>query len=204
MRGRASLDTYFSAHPDSLEHFFQFPLEYQGRTHVWTSAPGIFQHRGLDVGTALLLDCAAEIPGQRILDLGCGHGPLGLLHLLRRPGARAWLVDRNARACEAARRNRDRLGASALVVHGDGASCLPDAGFDLVLTNPPIRAGLGVLRLFWRDAARVLLPGGNLVFVGRPRQGGRRLAELAAEQLGGAPERLGRRKGYEVFRVGRC
>ncbi len=72
---------------------------------------------------------------------------------------------------------------------------------DLVLTNPPIRAGLPVVRRLLADAARVLVPGGRLLFVGRPKQGGRRLAEIAAASMGSPAEKLLRHKGYEVFEL---
>lgn len=196
------MDTYFSSRPSSSEELLHFHLEYQGERFPWISAAGVFQRRGLDVGTRLLLDCAVEVPGEHVLDLGCGHGPLGLLDLRRRPGARGCLVDVNERACRVSRLNARSLDLPVQVVQADVATCLRSGSFDLVLTNPPIRAGLAVLDRFWQESARVLVPGGSLVFVGRPKQGGRRLAARAAEALGVEhAEKLGRNKGFEVFRV---
>lgn len=197
------MSSYFSREDEVPDEVLHFTLEFEGEGLPWVSARGVFQSRDLDPGTALLLRCAREEPGTRILDLGCGHGPLGLLDLRARgPGARAWLSDVNPRACRASEANRSRLALPALVVRADGLTAFAPGSFDLILTNPPIRTGLETLRRLFAEAAPALAPGGVMLLVTRPKQGGRRLALLAAEALGGPePDKLGRKKGYEVFRV---
>ena len=76
---------------------------------------------------------------QRILDLCCGCGCLGLLAALQFPTAEVVLVDADPRAAELARRNAVALGLAertevACADLFDGAS---SGGFDLILCNPP-------------------------------------------------------------------
>ena len=131
----------------------------------------------------------------RILDLGTGSGAIlcALLHEL--PAARGWAVDRSAPACLVARGNLAACGLASrsLVLQGDWAEALPDAGFDIVVSNPPYIAteaiaglerdvreydpwsaldggadGLAAYRILAADVPRLLVPGGLAAFeVGR-------------------------------------
>ncbi len=137
-----------------------------------TVPPGVFSHGELDAGTAVLLaHMAEESPAERVLDLGCGAGYLGLHALRRWPVTQAWFVDADARAVAATRRNLMalRLGERATVVWWDVAEPLPAAGFDLVLCNPPCHAGKAndhtTAQAMFRHALAGLAPAGRLLVV---------------------------------------
>ena len=78
-------------------------------------------------------------PPERILDLCCGCGALGIAAALQFPDARVTLSDVDARAVDCARRNIARFGLSGRVEAR--VSMLFDAlepcTYDLVLANPP-------------------------------------------------------------------
>jgi ubiquinone/menaquinone biosynthesis C-methylase UbiE len=109
-----------------------------------------------------VLDLAGDVVGRRILDVGCGAGPV--LAALRDRGAVVTGVDPSIKMLELA---RQRLGEGA-VLHraGLGGDPLPfpDGAFDdaivcLVLHYPEDwSAALAELR-------RVLVPGGRLIVV---------------------------------------
>ena len=134
-----------------------------GETLAWTSWPGLFAHGRLDVGTAILLEHLPDPSGARVLDFGCGVGVIG--EILRRRGALTLdLVDRDALAVHAARRNV----VGARVHCSDG---LPAGGerWDLVVSNPPIHEGAdadwSVLEGLARDLPGRLHPGGRVLLV---------------------------------------
>ena len=137
------------------------------------AAPGVFSAKRLDPGTEMLLEALGrhDTEPQRILDLGCGIGPLGLAALLRWPRAQATLVDADARAVASAARNAERIGASdrCTVVWWDAAEPAPAERCDLVLLNPPFHAGkavdLGPARAMFAHAAGALAPGGTALIV---------------------------------------
>jgi 16S rRNA (guanine1207-N2)-methyltransferase len=76
------------------------------------SLPGVFCHRRPDAGGLALAEVAARDlkPGQRVLDMGCGCGLVGILLARSQPDVRVTFVDSHARALAATRRNLEALG----------------------------------------------------------------------------------------------
>jgi release factor glutamine methyltransferase len=74
----------------------------------------------------------------RVLDLGTGSGAILCAILRSVPGAYGLGVDLSAPACAIARKNLDRCGLAdrSSILCGDWAEAV-DAGFDLVVSNPP-------------------------------------------------------------------
>lgn len=130
-------------------------------TAFW-SQPGVFSWDRLDPGSAML---AAHVPllKGRGADLGCGIGLLALQVLVSRDVTRLDLVDIDARAIAAARRN---VGDERAHFHWAdvAAGGLALAGLDFVVMNPPFHhAGTEDKSLgaaFVRRAAQLLRPGG--------------------------------------------
>jgi tRNA1Val (adenine37-N6)-methyltransferase len=90
----------------------------------------------------LLADFAARLPGQRIVDLGCGSGVVGFVLAARRPTARVIGVEIQPALCEAARRGvrLNGLADRVAVVEGDlrrADELWPAGSFDLAVCNPP-------------------------------------------------------------------
>ena len=84
-------------------------------------------------------------PAPRALDVGTGSGCIAVTLKRRRPDAAIWAMDVSAEALGVARQNALRLLGDAEGIRwvlgdvSDPAACavLPDAGFDLIVSNPP-------------------------------------------------------------------
>lgn len=179
------------------------------------SASHTFSKTRLDPGTALLTRCVVrdlEEAGSRplrILDLGAGYGPLGLALAARYPDAQVDLVEINGRAAALAEANARALDLSRVTVFAQDAGRFavgPD-GYDLVVTNPPIRAGRAVYAPWLLEAGR-FLPGrsaqsgatvGRFYLVARTSQGARTLEGLLRQALPDACT-VARESGYRVIR----
>lgn len=110
-----------------------------GRDIVVETAGGTFSPEHLDLGTRVLLDTVAPAEG-RILDVGCGWGPIALDAALDNPTAEVWAIDINQRSLELTRRNAERHGLTN--VHVATPDAVPaDLTFDAIWSNPPIRVG---------------------------------------------------------------
>lgn len=106
-----------------------------------TTDRGVFSRRGLDPGTAVLIENAPPPPKSgTFLDLGCGSGALAITLATYSPQATVWAVDVNERAISLTRRNAISNHCSNVYAVGP-EGIPPDTTFDLIWTNPPIRIG---------------------------------------------------------------
>ncbi|GHF37835.1 methyltransferase [Seohaeicola zhoushanensis] len=113
------------------------------RGRMWLYQPKSGYRSGLD--PVLLAAAAPVLPGQSVLDLGCGVGAAALCLLARVPGARAVGLEIQPAYHELALRNAAENGVDFRPVLGDvadGARALQGENFDHVIANPPYyRAG---------------------------------------------------------------
>ena len=192
---------YYTQNPDVEHDLRQVIFEVLGLRLNCTTDAGVFSRDGLDMGTRILLEALPELHG-RILDLGCGWGPVGTALGKRYPGAQIVLTDVNSRATELAARNLAANGVTnAAVVQGDGFAAV-EGDFDAIVLNPPIRAGKAVIYALFAEAANHLRSDGALYIVIRKQQG----AESAQKHLSSIyadVERIAREKGYWVLRCAR-
>ncbi|MCO4773477.1 MAG: methyltransferase [Deltaproteobacteria bacterium] len=140
--------------------------------------PGVFGEDRCDPGTALLLEEVPRLDGApRIVDLGCGAGPLGLVAGARSLGASLLFRDASHAAVASARDGWEDAfpGREASFEVGDAMDGVEAASCDLVLCNPPFHQGTEVTRRvaahMFAGSARALRDGGRLLVVGNQHLG---------------------------------
>lgn len=197
---------YFTPTPAVPSRRREIQARLRGRIWTFRTDRGVFSQAGIDRGTRLLIETMRIGPGDHVLDLGCGYGPIGLVAAHLAPQGRVVLVDVNERAVELAAENLRRLGYRHVEVYrGDGIEPVRDRRFDVVVMNPPVRAGRAVLRRLLQESGEVLRPGGRLYLVARTAQGAKTLAGEAERAVGPVREveRAGGYRVYEAVREGR-
>ncbi|WP_058300186.1 class I SAM-dependent methyltransferase [Gorillibacterium timonense] len=144
----------------------------RGIEFTFVTDAGVFSKGGVDYGSKALIRCM-EIPdGARVLDVGCGYGPIGLTAATLSPSSTVTMLDVNERAVELSRENARMNGiGNTEVFVSDGVTAVKGRSFDCVLTNPPIRAGKEVVHRIFEEAAECLVPGGKLWVVIQKKQG---------------------------------
>ncbi len=195
----ADLEHYFSAEPKVASQEREVRFSVLGREYRCTTDTGVFGKAGLDEGTRLLIEHAAAWPGARVLDLGAGWGPVGVV-IGQRYEAEVWAVESNARAAALCERNLERWGVHHRVVLGDGLEPITGERFDLILLNPPIRAGKKVYYPWLEGSRQHLRPGGSLWVVVRTNQGARSLREELTRHFAKV-EDMAFDRGYRVYRA---
>ena len=165
-------------------------------------AEDLFSSFDIDVGTRLLLRTLAESDparaSERILDVGCGYGPIGLMLKAWRPDRLVHLVDRDAVAVEFSRWNASTNGLADVDTYPSlGFDDVSGGPFDLITSNVPAKAGAPAITALLLDARHFLAPGGLVAVVVIDR-----IAELTASVLSSAgveatePRRA---RGYTCF-----
>ena len=141
---------------------------------------GQFGVREADIGSPL-----GNVEGKDILDLGCGTGYFSAW--LARRGARPVGVDPTPAQLATARRMQQETGLEFPLVEGIAEQVpLPDGSFDLIFSE--YGASLWADPVLWiPEAARLLRPGGRLVFLTNSV-----LVYLCSPDLGNVSETLQR------------
>ncbi len=192
-------DHYFTERPRSATAPTQRRFLYRGEILHFEVDRGVFSSHGLDPGTALLIEALAPGPAQRVLDLGCGWGAVGIAAARAAPRGHVVLTDVNRRAVHLARKNlrRNRI-QNAEVRTGPLFDPVPDERFDWIATNPPYHVGRETILRLLEEAPRHLEPEGTLLVVGKGSHGILYYQAWLSEHFPGTVEVLGRGSGYRV------
>jgi 16S rRNA G1207 methylase RsmC len=198
--GPVSADHYFSAEPTAAARPTEVGFTVGGRDYRLTAASGVFSAGRLDPGTAVLLRKAPRPAGGRLLDLGCGYGPIACVLATEAPAATVHAVDVNARARELTTRNAASLGLPITVCAPDD---VPDGMvFDQIWSNPPTHVGKAGLHALLDRWLPRLAPDGVAWLVINRHLGGDSLHGWLVEQ-GWQVTRTASQKGFRVLRVTR-
>ncbi|MGP8158538.1 MAG: class I SAM-dependent methyltransferase [Thermoplasmata archaeon] len=193
-------EQYFAEQPRARSDRTERRFLYQGELLTFVVDTGIFASHGLDPGTALLIENLTLRRTDRVLDLGCGWGAVGVAAAKSARDGRVVLTDVNRRAARLARQNVERNGVRNAEVRV-GSLFTPVAGetFDVIATNPPFHAGRPLVLRILSEAPDHLAPDGRLVLVGKGSQGIRFYQDWLEAHWPGSVTVLGRGSGYRVL-----
>lgn len=159
---------------------------------------GVFSKKGLDFGSRTLIDTllTCNIKGD-VLDVGCGYGVIGIV-ISSFFDAKIDMVDVNKRAIHLAKMNIKENGVKNIAAFESFCYQNINKKYDIIITNPPIRAGKKVVYEILFDAKQHLKENGVLYFVMNKDQGAKStmkdLSEIASVEV------LTKNKGFFVIK----
>lgn len=186
-----------SGYLKQIRQDIEFDTELLGQPFHFTTTWGLFSPRGIDAGSAMLLQYLEIREDDRALDLGCGYGPLGLTIARLAPRGHCTLVDKDFVAIEYARKNARQNAISNVDIYlSDGCKHLQDERFSLVVTNLPAKTSKEHYYLFFHDAFERLQPGGRIYVV--VISGLRKFIARAFSEVFGNHTKIKQGKNYTV------
>lgn len=194
-----------------MSHYFETPTGPERRRTVtmrfwetdWSfvTAAGVFSAERLDPGTAVLLrETAPRSTSERILDLGCGYGVLAVALASACPQAQVDAVDVNPRALQLVADNAAAHGVADRVAALTPEQADPQARYQEIWSNPPIRIGKAALHELLLTWLPRLAPQGVARLVVSKNLGADSLQEWLIDQ-GYDCQRYASAKGFRLFTV---
>jgi len=190
---------YFTSRPSSRPKYGLIRTYLRGRQFEFLTASSVFSRRRVDLGTRLLVESMILPEEGYVLDMGCGYGVVGIVAAKLNPALRVIMVDVNERAVKLASRNiiLNRV-ANAEARFGHLYEPVEGVSFNCILSNPPISAGLSMVKSIISEAPKHMVRGATLQMVVKSKIGKERLQRIFEENFGNVSV-LARGSGYRVL-----
>lgn len=175
-----------------------FTYTYHGRDYTFHSDAGVFSKHFIDYGTQVLLAAIDLKDAQSLLDVGCGYGTIGMLLKGDKPDLEVTMVDVNKRALALAKANVETNNVGDCDIHESSCYDQVTGCYDLIVSNPPIRAGKKIVSTILSESIHHLNNNGRLVIVIQKKQGAPSAKALMEKTFGNVTI-LKRDKGYYIL-----
>ena len=135
------------------------PLQFE--TMSTSFSPGC-----IDRGTLAMLSIADFAPEDKVLDLGCGYGVVGILTAKLIGTERVFMSDIEQTAVDIALKNAFLNGVPGIqAVKSDGFRDITEKDFTVILSNPPYHTDFSVAKHFIEKGFNRLAIGGRMYMV---------------------------------------
>jgi 16S rRNA (guanine1207-N2)-methyltransferase len=195
------LSHYFTNETPKKVQQYDVNFVFENQSFTLQSATGVFSSTRLDGGTHVLIQTVLEedLKGS-ILDLGCGYGPIGITLATLRPSLHVTMSDIKETAVVLTQANVKKYHLNNVrVIESDGYKSLNEL-FDIILLNPPIRAGKKVIFPLYEQSYHHLKDQGKFYIVIRKDLGASSSEKELRKQFK-TVERIARQYGYHVYRA---
>lgn len=191
------MDHYFTNNQNLKSEIKTLSYSHAGYDYVFLSDNGVFSKEHIDYGSKLLLETFLKNykNSSSVLDVGCGYGFMGIV-IAKELQSNVTMIDVNKRALHLTERNLNENKISAKVIESNGYENINDK-YDVIITNPPVRAGKQVLLDILIGAKEHLNDNGELWYVLRKDHGAKSMMKILNEHY--QVETIEKSKGFYIF-----
>lgn len=138
----------------------------QGVELVLQTNEEVFSPTAVDKGTRAMLSFVEFKEEDKVLDLGCGCGVVGICAAKQIGADKVVMCDVSENAVLLSKQNAKENGVEAVTIRqSDGLKEISENGFTLILSNPPYHTDFAVAKGFIEDGFKKLALGGKMVMV---------------------------------------
>ena len=188
---------YFTDNTDLKSEQSQFIFRFHKYDLLFTSDNGVFSKSMIDYGSRVLLDNIEITNEKTLLDVGCCYGTFGICLNKVYPHLNVDMVDVNDRALELAKLNAKNNNIHANIYKSFIYENV-QGSYDVIVTNPPVRAGKEVVTTILQESIEHLNENGSLWVILQKKQGAPS-AKKKMEEVFGNCEIVKRDKGYYLL-----
>lgn len=182
-----NFEHYYTPEPKSPYTIKEVYLKLKnGHVYKFKTPSGVFSYGAIDKASRLLMENAVLEGSEKVLDLGCGYGCIGITLKKEFPDLTLCMSEVNSRAHTFAKINARDNNVEATIKLGSVFEPWGDELFDTIVCNPPIAAGKIVWERMIRESVDHLAPGGKLQIVAFHNKGGKRLQGIMKDVFGNA------------------
>ena len=189
---------YYTDNRDLKSQKREIAFNYHGKTLRFQSDLGVFSKDNIDYGSRVLLETFEPLENLALLDVGCGYGAVALSLAAAGRNLQCDLIDVNGRALELARDNASMFQLDQIRIYESSCYQNVQGVYDLIVSNPPIRAGKQIVHEILSGSYAHLNQGGELRIVIQKKQGAPS-AKAKMEEVFGNCQILKRDKGYYIL-----
>lgn len=144
----------------------QIEEQVQGIDLVLQTNEEVFSPTAVDKGTRAMLSFVEFKEGDKVLDLGCGCGVVGIVAAKQVGAEQVVMCDVSENAVQLSKQNAAANGVDGVTIRrSDGLKEISETGFTLILSNPPYHTDFAVAKGFIEDGFKKLAIGGKMVMV---------------------------------------
>ncbi len=126
----------------------------------------VFSPNEIDHGTLAMLSKVEFVPQDKVLDLGCGYGVVGILAAKLIGPGKVTMIDVDEKAIALAIDNARLNGVEDHNIYqSDGFQGLDEKDFTIILSNPPYHVDFSVPKHFIEKGFNRLVVGGRMMMV---------------------------------------
>lgn len=126
----------------------------------------VFSPSNIDKGTLAMISQVEFNKNDKILDLGCGYGFVGIYSSKITAPENVIMCDISEEAINLSKFNAIKNGFKDLkIVQSDGLDNIIDNDFSLILSNPPYHVDFSVIKKFIENSYKKMISGGRMYMV---------------------------------------